>query len=666
MAYDTEIRVNTRVDNNELQKTQKEFERLKKKLDSLYAKGDKLEALGVDKQSRQWKSLTYDVARIEMALEDVTERLKELNAINSPSDGFDEAEEAARGFHRTLQNESRKSNGMLKTMGSKIKGIVLSLLAFNWISKGFNAMVSGIKEGFRNLAQYSKEYNAAMSAMKSSTAQFKNSLATAFEPIVTMAIPYLTRLINWLNKAVDAMAQFLAAISGRTTYNRAKQQMIDYAKSIDTAAKSAKRALAPFDELNVITKQETSGTAAGGELTGADAFETVEIDSGIITAAEKVKEVLEKIKPLAEDIGFILAGWAIGSFISDLLDVCPALGKIFAILGMIIFTVAAIFDFLDMWENGVNWENLIGYITKVAIVAGLAALAFGLPAAAIVILIACIAGLILAIKDICENGLTAENVTLLVISAIGILIGVFMLFGAIAAIVVGAIMLVVGALAAMVIWTGNGEECLGSLKKQFGAFGDFIKHVFAGDWEAAFNDIKKYFLYFANTTTIMTESFINSIIRAINKLLDKLNELNILGPIGMIGHLKEVSLDRLPMAYVTDSRKGQSGSGKNGAVLSKRTSSSVTGLKNLPHLADGAVIQGGRPFAAILGDQRFGQTNIETPLDTMVSAFKQAMAESGGENSYTFAANLNGRELFREMIRQNQMYKKSVGKSAFL
>lgn len=52
-------------------------------------------------------------------------------------------------------------------------------------------------------------------------------------------------------------------------------------------------------------------------------------------------------------------------------------------------------------------------------------------------------------------------------------------------------------------------------------------------------------------------------------------------------------------------------------------------LGRIPALADGAVIRGGNPFMAVLGDQPKGQTNIETPLPTMVKAFKQALAESG-------------------------------------
>lgn len=51
-------------------------------------------------------------------------------------------------------------------------------------------------------------------------------------------------------------------------------------------------------------------------------------------------------------------------------------------------------------------------------------------------------------------------------------------------------------------------------------------------------------------------------------------------------------------------------------------------FKNIPFLASGAVIPGGSPFMAMLGDQPKGQTNIEAPLETLVEAFKQANQNS--------------------------------------
>lgn len=88
---------------------------------------------------------------------------------------------------------------------------------------------------------------------------------------------------------------------------------------------------------------------------------------------------------------------------------------------------------------------------------------------------------------------------------------------------------------------------------------------------------------------------------------------------------------------------------------------------SIPHLADGAVIRGGDPFMAVLGDQRHGQTNIETPLPTMVKAFKQAMAESGGMGGgeYTFVAQIDGRTIFEETVRQDCLYRNRTGRSRF-
>lgn len=79
----------------------------------------------------------------------------------------------------------------------------------------------------------------------------------------------------------------------------------------------------------------------------------------------------------------------------------------------------------------------------------------------------------------------------------------------------------------------------------------------------------------------------------------------------------------------------------------------------LPRLAEGAVIPPNREFMAVLGDQKSG-TNIETPLETMVQAFKQAMNESGGR-SQTIILQLNGREFARAVYKANNEETQRVG-----
>lgn len=66
-----------------------------------------------------------------------------------------------------------------------------------------------------------------------------------------------------------------------------------------------------------------------------------------------------------------------------------------------------------------------------------------------------------------------------------------------------------------------------------------------------------------------------------------------------------------------------------GAEVISAGSYQLVTLPKIPRLAQGAVIPPNREFMAVLGDQKSG-TNIETPLATMVEAFKQAMGEGSG------------------------------------
>lgn len=147
-------------------------------------------------------------------------------------------------------------------------------------------MVNAIKEGLQNFVKFSDEYNKVMSDFKSQTAELKNNLASAFAPIIETIIPYLTRMVEVLNAAVDKMAQFFNALQGKGYYAKAKKQLIDYASTVD----ATKNKLASFDDINVLS----NGT--GGELTGANAFETAEIEDNVLRLSDIVTELIKNLK----------------------------------------------------------------------------------------------------------------------------------------------------------------------------------------------------------------------------------------------------------------------------------------------------------------------------------------------------------------------------------
>lgn len=202
-----------------------------------------------------------------------------------------------------VNRKAKKTGGMISTLASRFKGIALSLLIFNWITKAFNTMVAGMKEGFNNLAKYSDRYNKTMSALKSANTQLKNSFATAFAPIVQTVIPHLVTLINYLTGAVNKVAQFTAALTGKSVWIKATTVQEDYAGALNgtaAAAKKAAGALAGFDDLDVLNKNTSSSGGSGVN----DMFEEVEIDNGIADAAKNVAAWMqllkEAVQPAAE------------------------------------------------------------------------------------------------------------------------------------------------------------------------------------------------------------------------------------------------------------------------------------------------------------------------------------------------------------------------------
>ena len=426
--------------------------------------------------------------------------------------------------HAELKEKQEQVNFNTSKLLKRIKDLAVRAFVFSQITKAFRSMVSAMQEGLQDLAQYSKEYNANMSEYSSATTELKYNLASMAEPVLNTLIPAFTTFVGWVNTAFEAVTKFLSAMSGKSTYTKAKKQVIDYAKGVKEADKATKGALASFDDLNVLNNDPGSGSA-DGSISGADAFEEVQIESEFVETVQKIKEVLEAILPLVIFIGAALATWKLVSFLETLMQINFKFGTIVGWIMLIVGLIGAIYNYFKMWTEGVDWENLIGYITFVALAVAALLVLFGPVVAGIALIVAGIAGVVLALKDICENGVTTENMTLLLISAFGILAGVFMVFGAKAAIIVGIIMTVIGVLAALVSYGGNGAEALVHLKESFGALGDFVSKIFAGDMEGAFESLKEAGRSFGNFFISVAEGIANGFIKMANAVIDAVNNM---------------------------------------------------------------------------------------------------------------------------------------------
>ena len=515
-----------------------------------------------------------------------------------------------------LRNATEAAADSMKVFGQRLKSVVRSALVFTVITQA----LTKVRDWVKNVVMVNSE-------ARESIAQLKGALLTLAQPLVSVVVPAFMFLVKVLTAVITQISRLVALISGKSvkaTANSAKalNKETNALKGTGSAAKKAASQLAAFDEINQIST-ETADDAGSGGL------------SDIKPDFSYMDEISDKLKKIADAVMLIAAGlalWKLGSSLPG------TLGKILTKLGGILIAVGGLIilweSLSDAWNNGVNWKNLLGSLAGTAALAGGLALAFGKVGAGIGLVIAGAAMIITAFKDICDNGANLQNTLMLIAGIVATGLGFFFLTGSVIPLAIAGIASI---LVAMMKLTGNLEEFAKNLKENIlGGIIQFIKGVFTGDLKMALDGVKKVTKGIVNGVLIIVESFINNIIRGLNWLITKINSISLKVP------------DWVP------------GVGGKGWSPHIGQMSSIT----LPRLATGAVIPPNKEFLAVLGDQKSG-TNIETPLATMVDAFKQAMAESGGGTT-TVVIQLDGKEIARSTVKNINNMTRAAGKPVLL
>jgi hypothetical protein len=253
---------------------------------------------GAIRASDAYQKLKNQLRDTNSQMQTLTKRQEELVAKeNKVSNGADKARRSTGSWLDSFSGKTKRANGLLHNFVTRLRGIALSMFIFNWITKGWNAMLSAIKDGTQNMAKYSTNVNAKMSQLTSAVATLKNAFGALSGPIITAVGPALTMLINMLTAAINKVNQFISALTGKKTWTKATTQVKDYAAGLDKATSSAKKLkgqLQSFNELNVINSNDSGGSGgSGGGGNVSDMFEEVPIDQNIADLAEDIKKAIK-------------------------------------------------------------------------------------------------------------------------------------------------------------------------------------------------------------------------------------------------------------------------------------------------------------------------------------------------------------------------------------
>lgn len=380
-----QIKAGIKVPTEEYKNVISYIDKVQAKLDRYYERRDKAEYLGVDKESNSWRGLAYDIEGAERKLKmyqadkkmmetDGTDvqrpvSLKSIlgGAAGSVAKGFGGAlkgvtsgvkslasgliQKASGAFGALIQKfatgipilkRTRSSFNGLGTAGKGLGGILKTIgmtAKFMFASFVIRGAINGAKEGFQNLAQYSSSTNASLSMLMSSLTQLKNSLATAFAPILDVVAPILNQFLQMIIRAVNAVGQLMGALTGKSTIVRAKKVNQDYAASLNGTSKGLKnnasnankaqkeaekykRTLLGFDQINKMDDNSSSDTGSGG---GADDGALGGIDNMFETTAvqSKFKDLAKLIKDSWKNADFTEVGAIVGRKLNAALQSIP-------------------------------------------------------------------------------------------------------------------------------------------------------------------------------------------------------------------------------------------------------------------------------------------------------------------------------------------------------
>lgn len=612
-----------------------------------------------------------------------------LDAAKQKAGELTEQITSASGATERMETAAKKVSDSMNTFSKRVSGLFKRVLVFSLITRALQSLRTWLGKTIMK----NDEARAAV-------ARLKAALLTLAQPILQVVIPVFVKLVNILTQVVTAIAKFFGMLSGKSwsSQKSAAQGLNDEQKALEgvgAAAKDASKSMASFDEINQLTDNTASGAGGGG---GAASTEIAPDFSNLDMAEDKLHDILGLVGAIAAG----LLAWKIASLFTN------DLSKIWGIALAVAGAFALVYFWLDAWNNGIDLQNFLGMLAGLAALAVGLAIAFGPIAAGIALVVGGLAMLVVGIKDVIENGFNLVNTLTIIAGLLAAGIGISLLTGSWIPLLIAGFL---AALVALVSFTGHGEELIQGLKNIIDGFGkffkgvftgdmklavegikqiwegmkqtwnaivnsikdawnmfitwlesknpylanvfriagklvsdlynsikeilkgliDFITGVFTGDWTKAWEGVKEIFKGIWNGVVAIVELAINGIIDGVNLLISALNTIHFDIPdwVPLIGG-KSFGISIPPVSYVT-----------------------------LPRLAEGAVIPPNREFMAVLGDQKSG-TNIETPLETMVQAFKQAMNESGGR-SQTIILQLNGREFARAVYKANNEETQRVG-----
>lgn len=668
--------------------------------------------------------------KLDKANEKIRETERRLNAAKEKAAdlqkqvaGAQKSAQALAPTTKALSPAAEKAEKSFNKLVGRIKGLAKRVFIFTIIT----AALREIKQYMWSAIQTNDDAMNAVARLKGELRTLAQPIANIAIPAFTALAKIITYTLTGASRLLSLLFGSTYSASKKAAKSLNDQQ--NAIEGVGSAAKKASKYLAPFDELNTISGNDAGGgSESGGNAVnfdsdiGSGVNAVMALMTGIALLA--IGAILTFSGHVGVGIAMMVAGalTVYGVYASDggeaaktlvgtgLSKILIAIGPMIAILGVVLMLTGNIPWGLGLLIAGIalfavgevaeNWDllgtNLVGALANmlidispyIALFGAVLLFVPGQQALGIGLIIAGIA--LFAVVEVGANWeLLGTNLTSALTKIFSEISPYIAVFGLLLAIVPGMMAVGIGMIVAgsamfafSVIapnWDSITQALRGPLGKTLAMIGGFLvvlglMLIFSGvgiplgigmllaggvslaaaiapNWDFIRDKIKNVWqkikefwnsyiapvftaAWWLNLGKTIMNGLISGIERGINWVLGGVSDM-VNGITGILNKIPGVNIGRVNWGNV-----------------------------HIPRLAQGAVIPANREFLAVLGDQKHG-TNIEAPLDTI----KQAVAEvlgQGSDRPITIIVQMDGKEMFRQMVRENNSQVRMNGKSPLL
>lgn len=259
---------------------------------------------------------TIALAKKQLALSQAQQKLAsygvQLEVAKQKLDDFydsqEEANDSVEDMDEPVKKATKENNTFLAQLTRSVKNI-----AFYRIVRGvIKSITNAAKESANEMAIWSQQFdtgatgaiasfNDNISSIASNLLFARNAIMAAVEPIISALTPAFNMLASAIANAFNVLSHFLSALTGRSFYNKAIKNNVNYANSLKSGSKAQKAFLAGFDELEVV--QSSQGGGAGGTL-GVDPsamWERSEVEDSMKSLTEPFRAALDRMRAIWDE-----------------------------------------------------------------------------------------------------------------------------------------------------------------------------------------------------------------------------------------------------------------------------------------------------------------------------------------------------------------------------